>query len=77
MMLVRTAKSPRQAALRRARDRRYRQRRDASQITVLVEIDDATLAMLIRSLWITEANCDSRRAIGVAISKMLAVSARS
>jgi hypothetical protein len=62
--------------LRRDRDRRYRQRRDACRIVVPVEIGAEALDLLIATRWLSEADSADARRIGEAIASMLAASAR-
>ncbi len=61
----------------RRRDRAYRRRVATNRIVAPVEVDAAIADMLVRLGWITEADLGSRNAIGMAITKLLAASARS
>ena len=61
----------------RARTRRYRKRLHAGIVTAIVELDGDVITMLLRSHWLTEEESVDRRAIGRAISTMLAASAKN
>lgn len=77
--------SRRQAAeRRRLRDARYRHRRDAGLMTVTVELDAAALDWLVRDARALDPAVlemrdmvEMRRAIGEALSRVIALSART
>jgi hypothetical protein len=75
-MLERSPKSTK-AEQRRARDRRLRARRKAGRACYLVEIDGAILDLLLRTGWASEAELSDARAVGTAITRLLAASART
>jgi hypothetical protein len=58
------------------RRRRYRARRAAGIAVAPVEYNGDVINFLIRSRWLQEAEVYDRGAVGRAISRMLAVSAR-
>jgi hypothetical protein len=58
------------------RQRRYRQRVRAGTIIVGVELDLTVIEFLLASGWLTEVELDDRGAIGAALSRMLADTAR-
>jgi hypothetical protein len=66
----------RRQAARSARDRRYRARRESGKAVAQVEFDAAILDFLIRTRWLAEGNSTVARAVGEAISAMLADAAR-
>ena len=65
----------RPAALRKARDARYKARRDACRAVARVEFDGSILDFLIKTHWLAERDAADARAVGEAIS-MLAASSR-
>lgn len=60
------------------RDRhfRFRQRRKASKAVAPIEFDGAVLDWLVRLGWLLESEACDRAAVGSAVSRMLAASAR-
>ena len=77
MMLERPTK-PRQRARqqtsaerRRARQRAYRKRLRESRVIVSVEVDAATLDLLLRLGWLRERDAADRQAVGAAIAELL------
>jgi hypothetical protein len=59
-----------------ARQRRYRRRACAGRIMVKIEVNAAVVELLIKTQWLTESDADDRAAIGSALERMLAYSAR-
>jgi len=57
---------------RRLAQRDYRRRLDAGHITVVVEIDNAVIEMLVTNRWLLDCECDDRKKIGAALSAMVA-----
>jgi hypothetical protein len=62
---------------RKARDRRYRLRRDACRACYVIEADGELLDLLVRLGWIGEAELLDKKAVERALSEMLAASSRS
>jgi hypothetical protein len=58
------------------RHRRFRQRRRDGKAVYQVELGCEELDFLIRNLWITEDEVGDRRAVGDAVSRLVADSAR-
>jgi hypothetical protein len=67
----------RRQATRRARDRRYRERVRSCRAVALVEYDASVLDLLLRTGWASEAELGDARAVGEALGRMLAASART
>jgi hypothetical protein len=65
------SQAARRLALRRERDRRWRQRAAAGQCCVTVSIDTAVVNMLVRARWLEPREVFSRAELADAISKML------
>ena len=72
-MLVR---SPSPKPARRARQARYRQRVAAGRMAITVEVDAAILDLLVRSEWLNEEVAGDKLAIGDAIARLLAATAK-
>jgi hypothetical protein len=60
----------------RDRHARHRARRKAGVAVALVEYDGAVLDWLVRLHWLDEASASNRAAVGDAISRMVAASAK-
>jgi hypothetical protein len=60
------------------RDRhfRFRQRRKAGKAVAPIEFDGAVIDFLIKTSWLVESEACDRAAVGSAVSRMLAASAR-
>jgi hypothetical protein len=75
----RDAKPP-SSALRRARNRRHRERVRAGKLTVTVEIDELGIAWLIANNYLTERDASDPRTVrarvGEAVAMLLRLSSR-
>jgi len=60
----------------RERWRRYRERRQAGLACTQVQYDADVIELLIATHWLSEAHAADRRAVGIAIGRMLAASAK-
>jgi hypothetical protein len=67
----------RRAALRKERDARYRQRRDACKACYIIEADGEVLDLLVKTRWISEEEVGDKKLVEAAISAMLSASART
>jgi hypothetical protein len=68
--------SPSRAELKAARDARHRQRVKAHRRIAMVEYDGSILDLLLRTGWASEEQLGDARAVGEALGRMLAASAR-
>jgi hypothetical protein len=76
MALERPTRADRRSA-RRARNKRYVERRRRGQLAITVVIDESVVDLLIRTKWISESAAGDRRALETALQLMLKASASS